>query len=205
MRDFGLDRKETGVLRTLKTPEKIQQFLDSTILYNKEPDGPTCRSPRRVLRDGVAHCIEGAMLAAAALRWHGRPPLILDLEAVRDDDHIIALYKENGCWGAVAKSNYAGLRFREPVYRNMRELVMSYFELYYNLDGEKSLRTYSRPVNMARFDRIRWMTAENDLWEVGDYLCAIPHTPVMTPAMVRSLRPVDRRLYEAGLLGAVKL
>ena len=204
MRDFGFDRNEASVLRALKTPEKIQQFLDTKILYNKEPDGPTCRSPRRVLRDGVAHCIEGALLAAAGLRLHGHPPLILDLEAVRDDDHIVALFKENGCWGAVAKSNYSGLRFREPVYRSLRELVMSYFELYFNLDGEKSLRTYSRPVNMARFDRIRWMTAEKDLWEVGDYLCAIPHTPVMTSAMVRRLRPVDRRLYEAGLLGAVK-
>jgi hypothetical protein len=203
--EFGLERIEAKVLRSLKTPEKIQHFLDAEITYNKEPDGPTCRSPRRVLRDRVAHCIEGAMLAAAALRMNQRPPLILDLEAVRDDDHIIAIFRENGCWGAVAKSNYAGLRFREPVYRNIRELVMSYFELYYNLDGEKSLRTYSRPVNMNRFDRIRWMTAEEELWEVGDYLCKIPHTPVMTPAMIRHLRPVDQRLYEAGLIGAVKL
>ena len=193
------------MLRRLNKPEKIQHFLDTGITYNKEPDGPTCRSPRRVLRDRVAHCFEGAMTAAAALRVNGYPPLILDLEAVRDDDHVIAVFRESGCWGAVAKSNYAGLRFREPVYLSIRELVMSYFELYYNLDGEKTLRRYSRPVNMARFDRMHWMTAEEDLWDIGDCLCALPHWPVMTPAMIRRLRPVDRRLYEAGLIGAVKI
>jgi hypothetical protein len=202
--NFGFDREEQAILRRLSTPEKIQEFLDLEIRYNKEPDGETCRSPRRVLQDRVAHCIEGALFAAAALRFHGRPPLILDMEAVRDDDHIIALFKELGHWGAVAKSNYSGLRFREPVYRNVRELVMSYFEMYYNLDGEKTLRRFSRPVNLSRFDRIGWMTTEKDLWEVGDYLCATPHRQVLTRAMIRRLRPVDKRLYEAGLLGMVK-
>jgi hypothetical protein len=199
--NFGFDREEQAILRRLSTPEKVQEFLDLKIRYNKEPDGKTCRSPRRVLRDRVAHCIEGALFAAAALRFHGRPPLILDMEAVRDDDHIIAIFKELGHWGAVAKSNYSGLRFREPVYRNVRELVMSYFEMYYNLDGEKTLRRFSRPVNLSRFDRIGWMTTEKDLWEVGDYLCATPHQQVLTRAMIRRLRPVDKRLYEAGLLG----
>jgi len=202
--DFGFDLQEEGVLRRLSTPEKIQEYLDSQIQYNKEPQGPTCRSPRRVMRDRVAHCIEGALFAAAALRFHQRPPLILDMEAVRDDDHIIAVFKELGHWGAVAKSNYSGLRFREPVYRNVRELVMSYFEMYFNLDGEKTLRRFSRPVNLARFDRIGWMTTESDLWEVGDYLCALPHRQVMTRAMIRRLRPVDKRLYEAGLHGLIR-
>ncbi len=204
MNDFGLRRGELATLRRLSTPEKIQHFLDRRIRYNKEPDGATFRSPRRVLRDGVAHCIEGALLAAAALRVNGFPPLILDMEAVRDDDHVIALFREGGHWGAVAKSNYAGLRFREPVYRNVRELVMSYFELYFNLDGEKTLRRFSRPVNLSRFDRMHWMTAEEELWQISDYLCGIPHVPVITFTQIRRLRPVDRRLYEAGLIGAVK-
>ena len=156
-----------------------------------------------MLRDRTAHCIEGAIFAAAALRMLGRPPLILDLEAVRDDDHVIAVFRDLGRWGAVAKSNYSGLRFREPVYRTLRELVMSYFELYFNLEGEKSLRTFSKPVNLARFDRIGWMTADEDLWKIGDYLATIPHRPLLTRAMIRRLRPVDRRLYEAGLLGSI--
>jgi hypothetical protein len=201
--DFGLTRKELALLNRLSKPEKIQAFLDKEIAYNKEPDGHTCRSPRWVLRDRVAHCIEGALLAAAALRIHGHEPLILDLEAVRDDDHVIALFRESGHWGAVAKSNYSGLRFREPVYRTLRELVMSYFEHYFNLAGEKTLRRYSRPVNLSRFDRIRWMTSENNLWEIGEHLIRIPHCSIMTPAMIRRLRPVDRRLFEAGLLGSI--
>ncbi len=201
---FGFDHAEIGILGNLSTPEKVQAFLDNEVRYNKEPDGPTCRSPRRVLRARVAHCIEGALFAAAALRVHGHPPLILDMEAVRDDDHIIALFKQNGHWGAVAKSNYSGLRFREPVYRTVRELVMTYFEMYFNLDREKTLRRYSRPVNLARFDRIGWMTSEKELWPIGEYLCRIPHHRVLTTAMIRRLRPVDKRLFEAGLLGLVK-
>ncbi len=201
MTHFGFTKGELDVFRRLSNAEKIQHFLDHEVQYNLEPDGATCRSPRRVLRDRVAHCIEGAMFAAAALQIHGFPPLILDMEAVRDDDHIIALFKEDGHWGAVAKSNYAGLRFREPVYRSVRELVMSYFELYFNLDGEKTLRRYSRPVNLRRFEGIQWTTAEREIWEVGEYLSRIPHTPVLTKAQIRRLRPVDRRLYKAGLIG----
>jgi len=164
----GFLPEEWSTLRRLNSPEKVQRFLDCEVAYNKEPDGATCRSPRRVLRDRVAHCLEGALFGAAALRVHGRPPLLLDLEAVRDDDHVLAVFQDRGLWGAVAKSNYAGLRFREPVYRGLRELVMSYFEQYYNLDAEKTLRNYSRPVNLARFDRIGWMTAAEDLWVVSD-------------------------------------
>ena len=200
---FSFEKEELAVFRRLSRPEKIQSFLDSDIRYNKERDGASCRSPRRVLRDRVAHCIEGALFAAAALRIQGHRPLILDLESVQDDDHIIALYKEHGRWGAIAKSNYSGLRFREPVYRTLRELVMSYFEHYFNLAGKKTLRSFSKPVSLSRFDRIDWMTAEQELWEIGDYLCSRPHQPIMTPSMIRRLRRVDRRLYNAGLLGSV--
>lgn len=195
----GFNAGEWNALRRLKTPEKIQRFLDVEIAYNKEPDGPTCRSPRRVLRDRVAHCLEGALFGAAALRAQGFPPLLLDLEAVRDDDHVLAVFKQNRHWGAIAKSNYAGLRFREPVYRTLRGLAMSYFEHYYNLDAEKTLRNYSRPVNLARFDSIHWMTAENDLWAISDHLFTIPHTPLL-PRPIRLTR-VDDRLYAAGMVG----
>lgn len=203
-RTYCLSREEDAILRRLSRPEKIQYFLDHDIGYNKEHDGETCRSPRRVLRDRLAHCAEGAYFAAAALRVNGHQPLIVDLEAVRDDDHILTVFKERGHWGAIAKSNYSGLRFREPVYRTVRELVMSYFEHYYNLEGEKTLRAFSRPVNLRRFDRLAWMTSEEDLWVIGEYLCTIPHFKVLTPELARKRRMMDRRLFEAGLVGAVK-
>lgn len=198
-------RAELSILKKLKSPEQIQGFLDNEIAYNKEPSGPTCRSPRYVLQDRLAHCAEGAFFAAAALRLQGHPPLIIDLEAVRDDDHLLSVFKEDGHWGAIAKSNYAGLRFREPVYRTIRELVMSYYEHYYNLKGEKTLRAYStRPVNLKRFDHLGWMTSEEDLWVLCEHLCVVPHSRVMTLPMERKRRKMDRRSYEAGMTGLVK-
>jgi len=204
MKNHGFSQEESRELKRLSSPEKIQYFLDYEIGYNKEKDGETCRSPRRVLRDRLAHCAEGAYFAAAALRVHGHEPLIIDLEAVRDDDHILAVFKFHGRWGAIAKSNYSGLRFREPVYRTIRELAMSYFAHYYNPKGELTLRAFSRPVNLRRFDRIKWMTTEEDLWGIGEYLCTIAHTKILSPEMSRKRRILDRRLYEAGMVGAVK-
>ncbi|HET6169267.1 MAG TPA: hypothetical protein VFE01_03755 [Terracidiphilus sp.] len=201
MPNFGLDAGEMRALKALKTPEKIQRFLDSQIAYNKEPGGDTVRSPRRVLRDRVAHCLEGALLAAAALRVQGFPPLLLDFEAVRDDDHVIALFRQHGHWGAIAKSNYSGLRFREPVYRNLRELAMSYFEHYFNASREKTLRNYSRPVKLSRFDSMGWMTAEDDLWTINDYLASIAHVPLLQNGASRRLARVDDRLFAAGSAG----
>jgi hypothetical protein len=186
---------ERAVFRRLNKPDKIQRFLDFDLAYNKEHGGVTCRSPRRVLRDRTAHCMEGALFGAAALRMLGHPPLLLDLEAVRDDDHVLAIYRERGYWGALAKSNYSGLRYREPVYRTLRELVMSYFEHYFNLRREKTLRGYSRPVNLTRFDRQQWMIAEEDPWMIPEYLCEIPHAPVVPTKLV------DDRLFAAGLVG----
>jgi hypothetical protein len=203
-RRYGLSREEAAILRRLSSPEKIQYFLDHEIGYNKEHEGETCRSPRRVLRDRLAHCAEGAYFAAAALRVQGHPPWIIDLAAVRDDDHLLAVFKERGHWGAIAKSNYAGLRFREPVYRSLRELVMSYYEHYYNPEGEKTLRRYSRPVSLARFDSLNWMTSEEDLWMIGEYLCTIPHITILPPALTRKRRFMDQRLYQAGMVGGVK-
>jgi hypothetical protein len=197
----GFTPRELSVFRRLSTPAKIQRFLDEELGYNLEPNGATVRSPRRVLRDRIAHCMEGALFGAAALRMAGFPPLLWDLEATRDDDHVLAIFRQAGLWGAIAKSNYAGLRFREPVYRTLRELAMSYFEHYFNLAKEKTLRGYSRPVLLTRFDRRNWMTAEEDVWFIPEYLCTIPHTPIL-PASVTTLARVDRRSFAAGRVGA---
>jgi hypothetical protein len=197
----GFTPAERAVFRRLTSPEKVQRFLDFEIEYNKEPGGSTCRSPRRVLRDRTAHCMEGALFGAAALRMMGHPPLLLDLEAVRDDDHVLAVFRARGHWGAIAKSNYSGLRYREPVYRTLRELVMSYFEHYYNLRKEKTLRRYSRPIDLGRFDAYGWMTAEADVWAIPEYLCTIAHTPLLPARLVTELGRVDERLFAAGLIG----
>ncbi len=197
----SFERRERKVFSRLTNPERIQRFLDDDLRYNMEPGGDTCYSPRLALKNGAAHCMEGAMVAATALRLLGYPPLIVDLEAVRDSDHVLAVYRVKGLWGALAKSDYSGLRSREPVYRTLRELVMSYFEHYYNPAGEKTLRTYSRPVNLARFDSAGWMTAERDVWEIPNHLCDIAHTPIFPPRLARSLARMDRRLYKAGRCG----
>ncbi len=197
------DARERKVFRSLKSPAAIQRFLDQEIGYNQEPNGHTCYSPRNVLRKRVAHCMEGALIGALALRELGYPPLLVDLEAVRDTDHVLAVYRERGYWGAVAKSDYSGLRSREPVYRTLRELVMSYFEHYFNPAGEKTLRAYSRPVNLRRFDRIDWIGRDDDVWEIPNYLCDIPHTKILASGMERRIARMDKRLYEAGRLKGV--
>ena len=196
---FGFAPRELRALRALGSPVGIQRALDAMPYHL----GSTAWSPRRVLREGTAHCLEGAIFAAAALRVLGFPPLLLDLEAVQDTDHVIAVYRLRGHWGAIAKSNFSGLRYREPVHRTVRELVMSYFEGYINLRGDRTLRAYSRPVNLARFDRVKadWMTSEDDLWLIPQHLVGISHVPLLTPAMIRNLSRVDRRSLQAGLVG----
>jgi hypothetical protein len=197
-RDFGLTRSEARSLRSLSTPRKVLDFLDG---LDYDFEGRGCRSPRRVLREREVQCMDGAMFAAAALRFQGRPPLILDLEADNDTDHVMALFRENGCWGAVGRSNYSGLRFREPIYRTLRELVLSLFEEYSNLRREKTLRRYSGPVNLARFDRRGWMTAEENLTYVPLYLVDIPHYGLLKRREVRGLSTTDRRQYESTFVG----
>jgi hypothetical protein len=197
---WGLSPEDVRTLRSLKTPAQIQKFVDA--LTYKYAD--TAASPKRVLRERKGHCLEGALVAAAALRVNGYPPLLMDLEAVHDDDHVLAIYRQRGLWGSIAKSNYAGLRFRAPVYRTLRELAMSYFEQYYNLRGERTLRTYSVPVNLARLDGKHWMTAEEDVWCVTDLLVDARHYPLMPDKVARALPRVDRRSFEAGMHGSVK-
>src|SRR5574341_2462723 len=181
--------RELRKLRALKTPYGIQRYLAS-LPYHL---AGTAWSPRRVLAEGTAHCLEGGIFAAAALRALGFPPLILDFEAHRDTDHVVAIFQVNGHWGAVAKSNFAGCRWREPVHRTLRELAISYFDTYFNLRRQRSLRTYSRPVNLARFDHRHWMTTPKDIWFIAEYLCDISHTRLLKPWMLRRLSPVDRR------------
>lgn len=189
--------KELKSLTALRTPAKIQAFLDK-IPYHV---ASTAWSPRLVLRHKSAHCLEGAIFAAAALRANGYPPLILDLEAVQDSDHVIAVYRENGAWGAIGSSNYAGCRYRSPVYRSLRELALSYFEGYFNLRRERTLRTFSQPVNLKRFDSQDWMTTEKPIWFIANHLLDIPHTRLLTPKMERGLIRVDHRSFNAGLFG----
>ena len=197
--DFGFTRRELRSLQALRSPVGVQRALDAMPYHL----ATTAWSPRRVLRERTAHCLEAAVFAAAALRVLGFPPLLLDLEAVQDTDHVIAVYRIEGHWGAIAKSNFSGLRCRAPVYRTLREMVMSYFEDYINLRGDRTLRAHSRPVNLARFDRLRpgWMTSEADLWWIPEHLVEIPHTPILTPALERSLFRVDRRALEAAAVG----
>jgi hypothetical protein len=183
----------------LRDPAGIQRLLDGLPYHLAQ----TAWSPRRVIGERTAHCLEGAIFAAAALRILGFPPLLLDLEAVQDTDHVVAVFRVGGRWGAIAKSNFAGLRYREPVYRDLRELAMSYFDGYMNLRGERTLRAYSPAVSLARFDGVHpgWMTTAGDLWWVAEHLATVRHRPLLTPAMVRRLSTVDRRSRRAALVG----
>ena len=196
--DFGLTRREASFLRALTPPWRIQRFLDG-LDYDVRGEG--CRSPRRVLRERKVQCMDGALLGAAALRLQGYRPLIVDLEAVFDDDHVLAVFRQDGRWGAVARSNYSGLRYREPLHRTVRELALSYFENYFNLRRQKTLRRFSRPVDLSRFDKRHWMTAEDDLWDIPLYLVDVRHYPLITKSQVARLGTVDHRMFHGGLVG----
>ncbi|MBV8453500.1 MAG: hypothetical protein JOZ29_14705, partial [Deltaproteobacteria bacterium] len=187
---------ELRKLRSLKDPDGIQRFMDA-MPYRLED---TCWSPRRVLRENMAHCMEGAIFAAAALRANGFPPLIVDFEAQHDTDHVIAVYRVKGHWGAVAKSNYTGCRYREPVYRSLRELAMSYFNIYFNLRRERTLRRFSRPINLARFDHREWMTTEKPVWFIPVYLFEVYHYELLRKGMAERLHRVDDRLFRGECL-----
>ena len=196
--DFGLLPREAAALRRLTPPWRIQRFLDD-LAY--DVPGAGCRSPRRVLRERTVQCMDGALFGAAALRLQGYRPLIVDLEGVWDTDHVLAVFREDGRWGAVARSNYSGLRFREPVHRSIRDLALSYVESYFNLRRQKTLRRYSRPMSLARFDRLGWMTSEEDLWYIPEHLVGIRHYRLLTRAQESRLGPVDARMFAAGLVG----
>ena len=195
---LGLNKREVKVLKSLNTPGKIQDFLNK-IPINFEEKGDTCMSPRMVLKNRKAHCIEGAMLAAAALRVNGEKPLVVDMTATKKDfDHVICVFKKDGKWGAIGKTNHAVLRYREPIYKSIRELVMSFFHEYFDDDGKKNLRSYSAPVDLSRFDHFNWMASEEDIWYIPDYLEKIKHFPILTRSQIAGLRKADRVELDAG-------
>lgn len=186
----------------LNTPAKVQDFLNE-LPANFESDGETYMSPLRTIREGRAHCMEGAMLAASALRFHGYEPLLMDLRVARpDQDHVVALFRERrtgGAWGAISKTNHAVLRYREPIYRTLRELALSYFHEYFdNATGKKNLREYSLPVNLTRFDALEWQTTEQDLWDVVEAVDSARHYPLLTKAQVQQLRLAEDIEVAAG-------
>jgi hypothetical protein len=201
VKDFEgrLTREELELVRGLDSPFRIQEFLN-TIPYSTEA---TYRCPLSVLRDRQAHCFDGALFAAALLRRLGYPPRIVELVPNdRDDEHLLAAYRRDGHWGAVGQSNFVGLRFREPLYRTLRELALSYFEQYYNIQREKTLRGYRGPLDLSVLDRLNWMVNSDKLEAIAARLDRMRSVPLLKPDMSAALAPVDERTYRAGLLGA---
>jgi hypothetical protein len=196
--ESALNRQERSLIRRLDSPAAVQAFLDRVPYKVKA----SYQSPLGVLRTREANCFDGALFAAAVLRRIGQTPAIVHMIAADDDDHIIALHRRNNCVGAVAKSNFVGLRFREAIYRNTRELLMSYFEAYFNLTGKKSLRAYTNPLDLRSFDRISWMTRDDSIESISIRLDSLTRNPLVTAVMVRRLSPVDKRTYQAHMLGA---
>jgi hypothetical protein len=188
---FGLGKKELKILKKLNTPAKIQNFLDQMPM-NFERKGETDLSPMSVLEKRTCHCMEGAALAALALRVHGYPPLVMDLTANQNDfDHVVAVYKKDGKWGAISKTNHGVLRYREPVYNSVRELAMSYFHEYFDNQGRKSLRSFSPAVNLKRFDKLGWMTTQKEIDYIPEYLAEVKHFPMLNRKQIRNLRKAD--------------
>ncbi len=195
----GLSDEARAIVNSLADPPAIQAFLDS-IPYSTDE---FYRCPMRVLRERVAHCFDGAVFAAAALGRIGYPPLILDmLSNGRDDEHLLALFKVDAHWGAVAKSNFVGLRYRDPVYRSIRELAMSYFEQYYNTLREKTLRGYTGPLNLNRFDSLNWMASDKTMELIARRTDEVRRIMLIDTEMEKRLSLVDERSYQAGLLGS---
>ncbi|MBU1221631.1 hypothetical protein KKF34_17155 [Myxococcota bacterium] len=188
---------EIAFFSSFNSPWDIQQFLDS-IPYNAEH---ICKSPAKVLEHKSAHCFEGALFAACALTFLGHRPLVVDLGAENDDDHVIAVFRRNGLWGAIAKSNFTTLRYREPVYKTIRELGMSYFDFYFNANGDKSLRRVSTPLNLKRFDSEGWMTTDEDCDHLAHGFIALKYTALCPKDMIPELIRVPQYMLDAGMLG----
>jgi hypothetical protein len=195
---LGIPKREAAILARLGTPEAIQDYV-TRLPANHEPDGDTCLSVVQAIRQRRAHCIEGAFVAACALWIHGEKPLLMDMQARGDDDHVVALFRKGSCWGAISKTNHIWLRWRDPVYRSLRELAMSYFHEYVR-GKKKTLRSYSRPIDLRRFDAKLWVTNGEDCWDVGAALDDVRHYPLIAPAQARHLRPRDAMEIQAGRL-----
>lgn len=219
--------RELKIIKKLNTPAKLQDFLNS-LKINFEKNGETCMSPRMVIKTKKAHCMEGALLAAAVLEFYGEKPLVLDLRAnSRDMDHVVALFKRGGFWGAVGKTNHAVLRYREPIYKTIRELALSYFHEYFDQKGRKNLREYSRPFNLRYFNSrsfyqslnksrranknplfckegvegvVNWRISEKNLFFIPKHLDKIKHYEILNPKQIRNLRKADKIEIRAGEL-----
>lgn len=196
---LGLDKKEWQLLKKLNTPRKIQDYL-LTLPLNFEEQGYTCYSVRRVLQEKKAHCIEGALVAAAALWVNGQEPLLFDLRSRQGDtDHIVALFRQHGCWGAISKTNHAVLRYREPIYKTLRELALSYFHEYFLDSGAKTLREYSaKPFNLKHFKKGEWLTSSDNLWNLVEAIDDSSHVEIISRPMIATLRKADKIEIEAG-------
>ena len=192
-------KAERSLLRGLSTPAKVQDYLDE-LTYRAEY---SAACPRGVIEEGRAHCFDGATFAAAALELQGHPPMLLDMWAERDDDHVLAVYRVDDHFGTIAKSNFSGLRSRQPVYRTLRELAMSYFDCYFNLENERSLRAYSRLLDLRRFDDLRWRFDDEAMPVISERLDALTHYPVVSKKQLRRTAPVDSRLRQAGMVGTL--
>lgn len=197
--EIGLTKAMATRLAGLRTPERIQDFV-SQLRWNFESDGPTARSVTGVLRQGQAHCIEGAFVAACALWLNGQPPLLIDLGAARGDvDHVMALFRQGRCWGAISKSNSPYLRYRDPIYRSLRELTLSFFPQYVK-HRRKTLRTYSVPVDLRRHDPALWVTRDGFCHEMVDTLTGARHFDILPAGGRPGLRPIDEIEARANLL-----
>ncbi|MFH0969078.1 MAG: hypothetical protein V1804_01075 [Patescibacteria group bacterium] len=189
---FGIEKKELKILKKLKTPRKIQDFINK-IRINFEEDGDTNLSPMSVLEKNTCHCLEGAVLAALALRVNGYPALLIDLKANDyDHDHVVAVFKKHSKWGAISKTNHATLRYRDPIYNSIRELAMSYFHEYYDEYGDKNMRSYSVPVNLKIFDKKGWMATKEEVGYISKYLDKVKHFPILGRKQIANLRKADK-------------
>ena len=193
----GFTAKEKALIKSLNTPAKVQDFLNS-LAFNFEENGETLRSPLFVLRAQKAHCFEGALLGAYILQTHGYKPLILHLKTIKGDyDHVVALFRVGGLWGALSKTNHAVLRYREPVYKDIRELVMSYFHEYFLDIGVKTLRQYSKPLDLSTFEK-GWEVMSGDLWGIDEELDKIKHYDIAPRKVFKNLRKAEKIEIQAG-------
>ncbi|MDP3953997.1 MAG: hypothetical protein Q8Q06_01090 [bacterium] len=183
---------ELQIFKKLNTPVKVQDYLEK-LPINFEPKGETLMSPRRVMREGVCHCIEAAIFGAAIFWFHGQRPLLLDLKTEdTDESHVVAPFKKDGLWGAISKTNHTVLRYRDPIYRDPRELAMSYFNEYFlGKNGKKTLRSYSAPFDLSKLAHKNWLTSEEDMWYMDEALENARHYPLIKKSAIRDLRPAD--------------
>jgi len=194
-----LNHENRMIFNSFKSPYQIQEYLDDIPYIGEDLN----RSPLLVMQDRQSHCLDGGLLAALALRKIGYSARIIDLvqEPGIDDDHVLAIFQHNGFFGALAKSNFVGLRFREPVYSSIRELVMTYFDVFFNVDGIKTLRGYTRPIHLDFYDRYHWQTDLAGVDRVVKRLYSMKIVPVISKNQIEILNVMDKRSYHAGMLG----